>query len=101
MGLENAGFNSHFVNEIDTTYCETFYFNHHLPLSHYYVGDINELINNIEKYQNTVSNLDLVCGGPPCQGFSMANRQRIIDDPRNVLYKAYLKFLHFTKPKFF
>lgn len=101
LGLEKAGFNCHFVNEIDTTYCETFYFNHHLPLSHFYVGDINELINNIEGYKEIVSNLDLVCGGPPCQGFSMANRQRIIDDPRNTLYKAYLKFLHFTKPKFF
>lgn len=101
LGIENAGFNCHFVNEIDATYCETFYFNHHLPLSNFYVGDINELIENIEKYRNTLSNLDLVCGGPPCQGFSMANRQRIIDDPRNILYKAYLKFLHFTKPKFF
>ena len=45
--------------------------------------------------------LDLVCGGPPCQGFSMANRQRVIDDPRNNLYKSYLKFLQKTKPKFF
>ena len=45
--------------------------------------------------------MDLVCGGPPCQGFSMANRQRIIDDPRNQLYKAYLTFLSYTKPKFF
>ena len=42
-----------------------------------------------------------MCGGPPCQGFSMANRQRIIDDPRNQLYKAYLTFLKTIRPKFF
>ena len=101
LGLENVGFNCQFVNEIDSTFCETFYFNHNLPLSNYYVGDINELVNNIEAYQDKISDLDLVCGGPPCQGFSMANRQRIIDDPRNNLYKAYLEFLKFTRPKFF
>ena len=49
----------------------------------------------------SLNNVDLVCGGPPCQGFSMANRQRIIDDPRNNLYKAYLKFLQKVHPKFF
>jgi DNA (cytosine-5)-methyltransferase 1 len=43
----------------------------------------------------------LVCGGPPCQGFSMANRQRVIDDPRNQLYKAYLTFLSKVRPQFF
>ena len=42
-----------------------------------------------------------VGGGPPCQGFSTANRQRIIDDPRNNLYKAYLQFLSVIRPKFF
>lgn len=37
----------------------------------------------------------------PCQGFSTANRQRIIDDPRNSLYRAYLQFLQYVRPKFF
>ncbi len=102
VGLESAGFKSQFVNEIDPTFAETYYFNHQLPLENYYVGDINELLKNDtifeEKY---LKELDLVCGGPPCQGFSMANRQRIIDDPRNNLYRAYLEFLSKTTPKFF
>ena len=59
------------------------------------------LNDNIEKFSNYLTDLDLVCGGPPCQGFSMANRQRLIDDPRNRLYKEYLRFLQFTMPKFF
>lgn len=101
LGLEQAGFNCVFVNEIDEIFCETHYFNNHIPISNYFVGDINELVNDFTKIGTNLTNLDLVCGGPPCQGFSMANRQRVIDDPRNNLYKAYLKFLQTTKPKFF
>jgi DNA (cytosine-5)-methyltransferase 1 len=101
LGLEKAGFSCTFVNEIDEVFCETHYFNNNIPLSNYYVGDLNELVSNFKRIENGVSDLDLVCGGPPCQGFSMANRQKVIDDPRNILYKAYLKFLQFTQPKFF
>ena len=43
---------------------------------------------------------DLVMGGPPCQGFSTANRQNIKDDPRNKLYKYFLKFVEKTNPKY-
>ena len=39
-------------------------------------------------------------GGPPCQGFSNANRQSPLDDPRYKFYKYFLKFIKFTKPKF-
>lgn len=101
LGLEQAGFNCVFVNEIDEVFAETHYFNHNIPITNYFVGDINELVSDFAKTKASLKNLDLVCGGPPCQGFSMANRQRVIDDPRNVLYKSYLKFLQETKPKFF
>ncbi len=101
LGLEQAGFTPWFVNEIVPSYCETYKKNHILSDEHYFVGDINELNKNIFDYREFVDNLDLVCGGPPCQGFSMANRQRLIDDPRNQLYKAYLYFLSITRPRFF
>lgn len=101
LGLEQAGFTPWFVNEIVPDYCNTYKYNHKLSDSHYYIGDINELNKNLDKYDNFIKGLDLVCGGPPCQGFSNANRQRIIDDPRNQLYKAYLTFLSYVKPKFF
>ena len=100
-GMEQAGFTPWFVNEIVPTFCNTYKCNHKLPDSHYYIGDINELNKNLDKYQDLLSNITLVCGGPPCQGFSTANRQRIIDDPRNNLYKAYLHFLSVVRPKFF
>ncbi len=101
LGLEQAGFNGVFVNEIDEVFAETHYFNHNIPISNYFVGDIEELVSDFSKTTASLIDLDLVCGGPPCQGFSMANRQRVIDDPRNNLYKSYLKFLQKTRPKFF
>lgn len=101
LGLEQAGFSPWFVNEIVPEYCSTYKYNHQLSDDHYFIGDINELNQNLDKYKDYISDLDLVCGGPPCQGFSMANRQPLIDDPRNQLYKAYLTFLSYTRPKFF
>lgn len=100
-GMEQAGFTPWFVNEIVPTFCNTYRCNHKLPDSHYYVGDINQLNKDIAKFQDILSDISIVCGGPPCQGFSTANRQRIIDDPRNNLYKAYLQFLSVVRPKFF
>lgn len=100
-GMEQAGFTPWFVNEIVPAFCNTYKCNHKLPDSHYYVGDINQLNKDIAKFQDILSDISIVCGGPPCQGFSTANRQRIIDDPRNNLYKAYLQFLSVVRPKFF
>lgn len=101
LGLEQAGFTPWFVNEIIEPFCNTYKCNHELSDDHYFVGDINDLNENIKDYEKYLSDITLVCGGPPCQGFSMANRQRILDDPRNQLYKAYLTFLSIVRPKFF
>jgi DNA (cytosine-5)-methyltransferase 1 len=101
LGMEQAGFTTIFANEINQSLFETYLYNRNLSEKSYFTGDINELNKNIKKYQSKFSDVDLVCGGPPCQGFSMANRQRILDDPRNNLYKAYLEFLKEVKPKFF
>lgn len=101
LGMEHAGFLPIFVNEIVPTYCETYKKNHSLSENQYYVGDIRDLNEEIDQYLPNFKDVDMVCGGPPCQGFSMANRQRIIDDPRNELYKQFLLFLSHVKPKFF
>ena len=101
LGLQQAGFTPWFVNEIVEQYCNTYKFNHNLSEEHYFVGDIAELNTKLEDYKEILSDITLVCGGPPCQGFSMANRQRILDDPRNNLYKQYLIFLKNIRPKFF
>lgn len=100
LGLEQAGFTPILVNEIVPQFSETYLRNRNLPQDALYVGDICQL-NNEFKCNTKYDGITLVCGGPPCQGFSMANRQRIIDDPRNMLYKEYLKFLYAVRPKFF
>ena len=105
LGIEQAGFHSIFFNEIMPVYASTYLKNRNIPEGNYFIGDINELNNKLADYshiwENEPGGVDLVCGGPPCQGFSMANRQRVIDDPRNNLYKAYLTFLQKVRPKFF
>lgn len=101
LGLEQAGFTPWFVNEIVEQFANTYKFNHNLSNEHYYVGNIVTLNKEIDNYKDILSDITLVCGGPPCQGFSMANRQRILDDPRNNLYKQYLIFLSHVRPKFF
>lgn len=105
LGLEQAGFQSIFFNEIEPVFASTYMANRKIKKGHYYVGDINKLNEELDKFKHIWENLDggvdLVCGGPPCQGFSSANRQRVIDDPRNGLYKAYLKFLSAVRPKVF
>lgn len=101
VGLQQAGFMPWFVNEIVEQFCNTYKFNHDLSDEHYFVGDIADLNAHIDEYKEMLSDITLVCGGPPCQGFSMANRQRILDDPRNALYKQYLIFLKTVRPKFF
>lgn len=101
LGLEQAGFSPILVNEIVPQFAETYRLNRNLDNSSVFVGDICELNNDIATAKSKFENVTLVCGGPPCQGFSMANRQRIIDDPRNMLYKEYLKFLCAIRPAFF
>ena len=61
---------------------------------------INRLIkiygHNLKQLRGKV---DLIAGGPPCQGFSMAGRRRK-DDPRNTLFRQYIKVVDAIKPSF-
>jgi len=101
LGMEKAGFEVSFASDIDPICSETYIKNRNLDKSRMFVGDISDLNSRYKEFKEYLIDIDVVCGGPPCQGFSMANRQRLIDDPRNNLYKEYLLFLQKTKPKFF
>lgn len=61
-----------------------------------------EIFEKIDK-ELKEDDVDLVIGGPPCQAYSVAGRARknMEDDPRNHLYKHYVKFLNRYKPKMF
>ena len=47
-----------------------------------------------------IKKIDVIIGGPPCQGFSIAGK-RIIDDERNKLYKSFVRFVDYYKPQAF
>jgi len=47
-----------------------------------------------------IKKVDVIIGGPPCQGFSIAGK-RIIDDERNKLYKSFVSFVEHYRPKAF
>jgi DNA (cytosine-5)-methyltransferase 1 len=112
QGLINAGFQPAFVNDKYTNALETYYFNHTLPLNRFFNGDIKELTENFSDYTHLFNGVKIICGGPPCQGFSTANRwnfeveegtkkKRFIEDERNVLYKYFVKLLGKIQPDFF
>ena len=101
LGFEQAGFKTVFASDIDPICISTYLYNRDLKKENVFIGDISSLNKNYDKYSIYFEGVDLVCGGPPCQGFSMANRQRLLDDPRNQLYKEYLGILSRVKPKFF
>ena len=100
LGFEQEGFVLSLANDIDDSCIETYAFNHvETPKQFIIKGDINDVIKNLEKYER-YEDVDVVIGGPPCQGFSMANRQRLIDDPRNHLYKSYIAAIKKINPSF-
>lgn len=97
-GFRQAGFKVVLANDIQDVCCETYRYNHpELPDDAVVQGDIKAIINNLEEYIKQP--VDMVVGGPPCQGFSSANQQRIIDDPRNELYKYFVKAVEKICPK--
>ena len=98
-GFTQAGFKVCFANDHEEVCVETYRYNHpELPACKVVKEDIRNIVNNICDYIN--EDVDMVVGGPPCQGFSSANQQRIIDDPRNELYKYYIEAIKRIAPKF-
>ncbi len=99
LGFLQEDFNVVLANDIEDVCVETYKYNHpELPSSRIIKGDIKDIVDHIEDFNCT--NVDVVVGGPPCQGFSEANRQRVIDDPRNKLYKYFLIAVEKIAPKF-
>lgn len=58
-----------------------------------------EDIHNIDV--DDIPNCDIIIGGFPCQGFSVANTKRHVDDERNELYKQLIRVIKDKRPKFF
>lgn len=100
QGFTQAGYHSllgvDMWNDATTTY------KHNFPTSEIINDDIaNISTEELLRAANVfASEVDGIIGGPPCQGFSISGK-RLIDDPRNVLYKSFVEFVGEIQPKFF
>ena len=98
LGFIDAGYRICFANDFEDVCIRTYKYNHpEIPSSRILQADIRKIVDNIPEYIK--DDVDVVIGGPPCQGFSSANQQRIIDDPRNELYKYFIKAVTSLLPK--
>jgi DNA (cytosine-5)-methyltransferase 1 len=98
-GLRQAGIVPLLANEWVPQFAETYKLNH--PDTEVIVGDVREVSETNLKHKLGVSDgeVDLVAGGPPCQGFSINAPIRTLDDERNHLFKDFLRVVSSIKPK--
>ena len=98
-GLELAGFKPILANEINKVYANTYKNNH--PDTIVVVEDIRNISETefLENHGIKPGTVDLLAGGPPCQGFSVNAPIRSLDDPRNHLFKEFLRIASKLLPK--
>ena len=93
IGFINSGFEIVWANDFFKEAVESYKKN---IGDHIVYGDITKIKSN-----EMPDDIDLVIGGFPCQGFSVANTKRSMKDERNFLYKEMLRVIKDKKPKFF
>lgn len=101
-GLLQAGFDMRLGIEIDPNFAVTLKENNKnmkVVVSDIKVIDPTEVVKSAGLRKNDI---DLVVGGPPCQGFSQSNRRsRNLDNPLNNLYKEFFRFIRVLQPQVF
>lgn len=93
LGFKNAGFNIIWANDFYKDAVNTYKKN---IGNHIVLGDIKDIPS-----KEIPDNPDVLLGGFPCQGFSLANTNRDPSDDRNFLYKEMVRIVKDKKPKFF
>lgn len=101
MGFNSAGFENIFAIDIEDEFLETYREN--FKRHHVLREDITKVSNGTIKKLTNNHNIDVIIGGPPCQGFSIAGNigRKFIDDPRNRLFKEFVRVVSVVKPKYF
>lgn len=99
-GFSRAGFNVVLGIDMWSDAVTTYLANH--PQSKAINGDITEITpaQVLAECGMDSSDIDVIIGGPPCQGFSISGK-RMIEDPRNRLYKSFVEMVSTIKPKMF
>lgn len=96
-GAKAAGFNIVATNELEESFKDIYELN--FPDTKFLPNDIKDIKkNDILKALESVNEIDLMLGGPPCQGFSLAGK-RDVDDERNSLFEYYIELAEIIKPK--
>lgn len=98
-GFRRAGFKCLYANDINSWAIETFRANHPETLAE--SRGIEEVDAAKLRLQLGLAKgqLDVLVGGPPCQGFSINAPERFLEDPRNGLFRHYVRFLDEFQPK--
>ena len=99
-GFEEAGFD--ICMGIDVWGDATNTYKKNFPNSKVITGDITKYTGNdlLHILEQKAEEIDVIIGGPPCQGFSVSGK-RMMDDPRNSLYKSFVKIVRDIHPKAF
>lgn len=98
LGFEQAGFRVVLANEYDDEIAAAYQKNHRK--TKLVVGDITAL-NLEDTFGAFAGKIDVIIGGPPCQGFSQKGQRKTIHDERNFLFKYYVKVVDLVRPKYF
>lgn len=100
LGFEMEDFNILAGFEIEPKFLETYIHSH--PNTVGFNEDLNntDVIKLLKNNDIDPNEIDVVIGGPPCQGFSTVGN-RMIDDPRNNLVRIYANIVDKVKPKMF
>lgn len=98
LGFKQQGFEIVLANEYDESIAKAYKENH--KTTKMIVGDITklDLEDTFGKYAGKV---DVIIGGPPCQGFSQKGQRKTIHDERNFLFKNYVSVVGIVKPRYF
>lgn len=97
QGFIKAGCEVAFAVEFDKEIAEAYKKNH--PNTEVFAKDICQL--EIDKIKQNHPRVDIVMGGPPCQGFSQKGKRMSLNDPRNFLFKQFVRFVAAFKSKYF
>lgn len=101
LGFAHAGFHCILASDIDENCEQTFTAN--FPNVPFLRGDLSDF--EKAQFDSVIQGqqVDLVLGGPPCQGFSLANKNRnkIAEDPRNKLFYQFVKVINWYSPRAF
>ncbi|MBD1936955.1 DNA cytosine methyltransferase [Microcoleus sp. FACHB-68] len=100
LGFEQAGFDVLAAVELDPIHCATHEFN--FPFWSVLCQSVADTTADAIRNLSAIGNreIDVVFGGPPCQGFSLIGK-RALDDPRNSLVFHFLRLVLDLKPKYF